>query len=434
MHELKMPQMGQSVEEASIVQWLKQEGDRVEAGDALFTIQTDKAEIECEAPVGGYLRKILIQPDVSVPVLTVIAFIGEKDEPIPETAAATKAEPAAAATAAPVQQTKPTALAISGAAAVGKGPISPRAKAKAKELSIDPARAVGTGAGGRVIESDVVAYAESMSSLRVTPTARRVAENLGIDLRSVTGSGERGKITKADVQSAGAGMAASVALPEGAVERIPHTPMRRIIARRMAESMYSAPHYYMTVSVDMSAAKAFRAGITAYKLSLNDLVLKAVIDTLRAFPAVNARWCEDAIEQMGDVNLGIAVALPSGLIVPVLKRAQALSVEQISAQARALIEKARNGKLMPDDYTGNTFTVSNLGPYGVDHFTAIINQPDSAILAVGQMKEQVVVIDGGIHIRPMMNVTMSSDHRVVDGALAAQYLAKFKEILERAAF
>lgn len=432
MHELKMPQMGQSVEEASIVSWLKKEGDAVQAGEPLFTIQTDKAEIECEAPVSGYLRKIIVQPDVEVPVLTVIGLIGEKDEAVPEVAAAPKAEPVAtaAAPAAPVRQTKATAVVTPGTVAGGKVFASPRARTKARELNVDPAHATGSGAGGRVIEADVVAYAASVSSVRATPTARRVAENLGVDLRAVTGTGERGKVMKADVQ----GAIPAAAAAEGQVERIPLTPMRRIIARRMSESMFSAPHYYMTISVDMSAAKAFRSGVTAYKVSLNDLVLKAVIDALRAFPGVNARWSEDAIEQVADVNLGIAVALPAGLIVPVLKRAQTLSIEQMSTQARALIEKARGGRLMPDDYIGNTFTVSNLGPYGVDHFTAIINQPDSAILAVGQMKDQVVVIDGGIHIRPMMNVTMSSDHRVVDGALAAQYLAKFKEILERADF
>ena len=220
----------------------------------------------------------------------------------------------------------------------------------------------------------------------------------------------------------------------GKVERIPLSQMRKIIAKRMSESKFSAPHYYITVEIDMSAARDFRVGVTAYKLSYTDLVLRAVVNTLAEFPGVNARWAGDAIEQVEDVNLGIAVALPGGLIVPVIKQAQTLSLEQLAIQGRALIEKARTGKLLPDDFTGNTFTVSNLGPYGVDHFTGIINQPDSAILAVGQMKDRPVVIDGGICIRPVMKLTMSSDHRVIDGALAAQFMGRLKAIMEMAAF
>jgi pyruvate dehydrogenase E2 component (dihydrolipoamide acetyltransferase) len=217
--------------------------------------------------------------------------------------------------------------------------------------------------------------------------------------------------------------------PAESVKRIPLTPMRRIIAKRMSESKFSAPHYYMTVEVDMSAAKVFRAQ-TPYKPSFNDLVLRATILALRDYPAVNARWAGDAIEQVADINLGVAVALPGGLIVPVLKQAQTMTLEEICGACKVLADKARTGKLLPDDFAGNTFTVSNLGPLGVDNFTAIINQPDSAILAVGVMKDRPVAIDGGLYIRPIMKMTLSSDHRVVDGALAAQFMGRLKEILE----
>ncbi len=210
--------------------------------------------------------------------------------------------------------------------------------------------------------------------------------------------------------------------------------MRRIIAERMSASKYSAPHYYVTVEVDMKGAKEFRVRNKAFKASFNDLVLYATAKALREFPNVNARWLGDAIEQGGDVNLGMAVALPAGLMVPVIRQAQLLSLEGLCAASKALAEKAQTGKLLPDDYQGNTFTVSNLGAFGVDHFTAIINQPDSAILAIGQIKDRVVVLDGGMHIRPIMKLTLSSDHRVVDGAVAAQFMGRLKEILEEAAF
>ncbi|NIA12578.1 MAG: 2-oxo acid dehydrogenase subunit E2 [Nitrospiraceae bacterium] len=430
MHEIRMPQMGQSVEEASIVEWLKQEGDAVAQDEPLFTIQTDKAEIECESTASGILRKILVAPDVEVPVLTVVALVGEAGEAMPDLdkygvdgAAAPAAQAEAAPAAGPVAAPAAEAPVLVAAAAAPGGRVfaSPRARAKAEAMGVDPATIAGSGPDGRVLEADVVMPSE----VRATPVARRVAQNQGVDLASVEGSGVRGKVMKADV------LAAAQA-PVEAAGRVPLTPMRRIVAERMAESKYSAPHYYMTIEVDMTAAKGLRAKGGGFKPSFNDIVLAAVVKTLRVFPAVNARWLGDAIEEVADVNLGVAVALPEGLIVPVIKQAQRLSLEGISAQCKTLIEKAKTGKLLPDDYQGNTFTVSNLGPFGVEHFTAIINQPDSAILAVGQMKDRPVVLNGGIHIRPIMKMTLSSDHRVIDGAVAAQFMAMLKETLEEA--
>jgi pyruvate dehydrogenase E2 component (dihydrolipoamide acetyltransferase) len=289
---------------------------------------------------------------------------------------------------------------------------------------------------GRVMEADVLAA----FGAKATPTAKRMAANAGIALTAISGTGIAGKITKADVAGAMTAATAATAaaavppagLPEG-IKRVPLTPMRRIIAERMAASKFAAPHYYVTVEIDMSKAKALRAKLP-FKVSYNDLVLYAAVRAIREFPAVNVQWAGDALLQMPDVNLGVAVALPTGLIVPVIKQAHTLSLEGMAAAAKSLATKAQNNKLLPDDYTGNTFTVSNLGAYGVDHFTAIINQPDSAILAVGQMKDRPVVVDGGIHIRPIMKITMSSDHRLVDGAIAAQFMGKLKEILESADF
>lgn len=452
MHQVLLPKMGNSVEEALIVRWIKQEGDTIREGEPLFVIQTDKAEVECEATASGVLRKILAPAGSELPVMTVIALIGGADEPLPEStepgqATQTSAQPEAAAPAAAsagagTADTRASAVPAASPAGAETVPVSPRARRLAAEKHVPLAGIHGSGVGGRIQSEDVLAVAES---IKATPVARREAERAGIDLRSIQGTGPGGRITKEDVltrvgtvpaaEAASGPEPAPAAVPmgDGAVQRIPLTPMRKVIARRMCESKFAAPHYYVTVEVDMQAAKAFR-GSLKFKASLNDLVLYATMKALRLHPEVNVRWAEDAIEQVSDINLGMAVALPTGLIVPVIRRAQLLSLEGLCVVTKDLADRAQKGKLLPDDYTGNTFTVSNLGAFGVDHFTAIINQPDSAILAVGQIRDRVVVIDGGIFIRPTMKLTLSSDHRVIDGAVAARFLADLKQILETADF
>ena len=435
MHEVKLPQMGQSVEEASIVQWLKSEGDKVERGDPLVSIQTDKAEIECESPASGVVRKILLEPDVTVPVMTVIALVGEADEPLPDlgqykisgpvSAPAEAVEPAGSPE--PAAHVAAPAAVASASVGLADAPVSPRARRRAEALHINPRLATGSGVGGRIMEADVNAYAASIAEIAITPTAKRLAEAKGIDIARVTGSGPGGKITKEDIEGATPARAA------GATKRVPLSPMRRIIAKRMCESKFGAPHYYVTVEVDMAATARFRAEYPS-KLSYNDLVMRATAVALMQWPQVNARWHGDAVEEVGEINLGFAVALPTGLVVPVVREVQRLTLDDLSKSCKALAEKARTGKLLPDDYSGSTFTISNLGGFGVDQFTAIINQPDSAILAVGQIKDRPVVIDGGIHIRPIMKLTLSSDHRVIDGALAAQFMGCLKDVLETAQF
>ena len=437
MQEILLPKMGNSVEDAEIVKWFKQEGDAVEVGEPLFSIQTDKAEVECESTASGVLRKILLAEGIEMPVLTVVALVGAADEPLPDLSqfggGSTQTAAAPDTPSAPTETSPAPVPASSTPAPVstaGNAPVSPRARKLAAERGIDASVLAGSGVGGRVMEADVLAASPDAGSVKITPTAKRMAENAGISPAGISGTGIGGKVTKADVSRA---MEAPAAVAAGVVQK-PLTPMRRIIAERMCSSKYSAPHYYVTVEVDMSGAKAFRARNKAFKASFNDLVLYATAKALREFPNVNARWCGDVIEEGGDINLGMAVALPTGLIVPVIRQAQNLSLEGLCLASRELAEKAQTGKLLPDDYQGNTFTVSNLGAFGVDHFTAIINQPDSAIIAVGQMKDRVVVIDGGIHIRPIMKLTISSDHRVVDGAIAAQFMGRLKAILEEAAF
>ena len=438
MFEVRMPKMGQSVEEAPIVQWFKKEGDRVQEGEPLFSIQTDKAEVECEAPASGVLRKILLEPNVEVPVLTVVALIGEPSESLPDLAQYGVSGGETAPAAAPVD-TKPAPVAaaaptenLSGESA----PVSPRARRKAEELGVNAAALTGSGAGGRVIEKDVVAAASS--GVRATPVAKRLADQAGLNLAQVAGSGPRGKVMKDDIlraqDSAAAPSAAGAPVVSAdGVKRVPLTPMRRIIAQRMSQSKYAAPHYYVTFEVDMTAVKAYREKLT-FKASFNDLFLYAVVRALREFPHINARWVGDAIEEVADINLGVAVAMPNGLMVPVIRGAQNLSLEGLAKASKSLVDRAKSNKLMPDDYTGNTFTVSNMGVFGVDNFTAIINQPDSAIIAVGAITDRVVAYNGGIHVRPIMKMTISSDHRVIDGAVAAQFMARLKQILENGEF
>ncbi len=446
MHEIRLPQLGQSVEEASIVEWRKKEGDPVKTGEVLFTVQTDKAEIECESTADGILRKILVVPDIEVAVLTVVALVGDADEPLPDLAQYSEAAPEtppAPGASAPAAPSAPAAATVQAPAETpetpareqapgGRTPVSPRARRRAEQLKVDPVFAQGSGVGGRVMEADVEAYAAQVA---LTPTARQLVLEHALDATRIKGTGPGGKITKADVQQALASprAAASPMIP-GEVQQLPLTPMRRIIAERMTASKFSAPHYYITVEVDMAAAMAFRSGCTEFKPSVNDLVLRASALAIQQHPQVNARWAGDAIELAGDINLGFAVAMPAGLIVPVVRQVQTKTLKDISRECSGLAEKARAGKLLPDDYSGNTFTVSNLGAFGVDQFTAIINQPDSAILAVGQIKDRPVVIEGGIHVRPIMKMTLSSDHRVIDGAVAAQFMKTLKDILEDANF
>ncbi len=457
MKEIKMPQLGQSVEEASIVQWLKKEGDSIAVGEPIFTIQTDKAEIEYESAEEGTLRKILVQEDEEVPVFTVVALVGDAGEAIPDLAQyATGSGSAAPAEAespkveeaktevAPEPEVEVASSGSTAKVSTTSGFASPRARKTADSHDVDLTQLDGSGPHGRVLEADVLAYEAGQEAVASSPSARRMAKMGGIDLTTVEGTGPSGRVVKEDIASAlegGTVPATSASVPKQAIQPIapsgdgkvtPLSPMRKVIAQRMIESKFGAPHFYITIEVDMKKSMAYRTGLGDFKPSFNELVLRACARAIQDYPVVNSRWLGDAIEELQDINIGFAVTLPTGLIVPVIKQMQKKSLQDISRESKVLAEKARTGKLTPEDYTGNTFTVSNLGVFGVDHFTAIINQPDSAILAVGQIKDRPVVIDGGIHVRPIMKVTLSSDHRVIDGAVAAQFLGRLKEILENA--
>ena len=456
-----LAKLSPTMEEGTIVKWTKKEGDAVKQGDVLAEIETDKANMEMEALGSGVLRKILVPAGGKAPIGALIGVIADPNEDIepliakeaakaggaPKPAAAPAPAPAAPAPEPAKAAAEATAKAApadqpASAASAAKTPPAPTAPAPGPAPAPAPApvaasASAGTGGeGGRV---------------KASPLARSMAAHQNIDLSSVAGSGPGGRIIKRDIESwsgprpgaarasgtpARASSAPRPAPPGPSVtpgQELPLSNMRKTIAKRLSESKFGAPHYYVTIEIDMDAAVDLREQIQRLeegKVSFNDLVVKACAKALARFPLVNASWGGDKIATHADVNIGIAVAIPDGLITPVVRNADRKSILDIAQEVRDLATRARDRKLKPEEFSGSTFTISNLGMYDVDSFTAIINPPDSAILAVGAVRK-VPVVDGDT-IRPghRMKVTMSSDHRVIDGALAAQFLAEVRRLLE----
>ena len=444
------PKLGQTMEEGAIVKWLKKEGDPINKGDILFEIETDKANLEVESFFEGVLLKIYIREGITVPVNTIVAYVGAAGEKVPAQApkadvpaaapapvAAASAPAAEPAKAAPAATPLPAAASVAPAAVPAPRPapkpvaapapaarliISPRAKALAKDACINPARVTGTGPDGRIVEKDVQAYLASVGyeSLRITPAAKRLAAEKEIDILTVRGSGDAGRIMVEDV--------------ERALRRRPValSRMRQIIARRLVESKQTIPHFYVTVKADITDLMAYRADLKAkgYSFSVNDFVLEAVILSLEEFPVVNSVTDGQTISWRGDVDLGMAVSVENGLVVPVIRAAQTLTLKELNAQAKALADKARNGKLIPDEMVGSSFTVSNMGMMNVDQFMAIINPGEAGILAVSTGRQMPAVVNGEIKIRTIMAMTLSVDHRIVDGSVGAQFVNAIKSKLE----
>ncbi len=438
-----LAKLSPTMEEGTIVKWTKNEGDQVKQGDVLAEIETDKANMEMEALGGGVLRTILVPAGGKAPIGALIGVIADPGEDIGPLLAkeSAKAAPSAPA-AAPAPTPEPAAASEADAAATQiptprSAPPAPAEPPPAATASYGEAgAAAGNAEGGRV---------------KASPLARSMAAQRHIDLSSVAGSGPGGRIIKRDIESWSGPHAAPSSPPAARSsatpaprpapplpsitpgQELPLSNMRKTIARRLVESKFSAPHYYVTVEIDMDAAVDLREQIQRLeeaKVSFNDLVVKACAKALTRFPMVNASWATDKIVTHAEVHVGIAVALPEGLITPVVRDADRKTVLEIAREVRELAGRARDKKLKPEEFTGSTFTVSNLGMYDVTEFTAIINPPDSAILAVGAVR-RVPVVDGDV-IRPghRMKVTMSSDHRVIDGALAAQFLGEVRRLLE----
>jgi pyruvate dehydrogenase E2 component (dihydrolipoamide acetyltransferase) len=433
-----LPKLGQTMEEGVIVDWVKKEGDPVARGDVLFTVESDKAVLEVEATTRGYLRKILVPAGQTIPVLTAVAIITrEADEDISEYQAVSGqaageqvVEPGGPSS--EVAPTEPRTPEL----ATGRIMASPRARKAAREKGVDLALVTGTGPDGRIVEKDVVEYIASQP--KASPVAAKVAAAAGVDLAEVTGTGIRGRIMRADVESA---IAQSPSSPVEAVaaEREPMAGVRRIIAERMAASHRATAGVTLVIEVDATELVKARESLQAtvseewgFAPGYNDLLGLIVARALREFPYMNARLSDDgeAIERLTAINLGMAVDTERGLLVPVIRDADQKGLRAFGTEFRALMERARAGRSLPDDLTGGTFTITNLGMFEVDAFTPIINLPEAAILGTGRIQPKAVVRDGEVVARQMWTLSLTFDHRLVDGAPAARFLQRIKGLIE----
>jgi pyruvate dehydrogenase E2 component (dihydrolipoamide acetyltransferase) len=438
-----MPALSPTMTEGTLTRWLKKEGDQIKAGDVIAEIETDKATMEVEAVEEGVLGKILVDDGTEgVQVNAPIAVMVDEGEAVPaggaSSAPASKAEPAAS---------NASTAAAREAPAPAPTPQSPPAASPAPLPRPAPPAANGhdAGAGERVFAS---------------PLARRMARQAGIDLSALKGSGPNGRIVRADIEAVrkgdtpggAAAPAAAIAPPAAAPaarpstqviaaahKLVPHSSMRKVIARRLAEAKATIPHFYVSMDIEIDAlidlmkqlnVKAPKEGPGAYAITINDLVIKASAATLRQIPTVNASWTEDGMAFYDDVDISVAVAIPDGLITPIIRQADRKGLATISAEMKDLAARARAGKLKPEEFQGGGFSISNMGMFGVTEFAAIINPPQGAILAVAAGQKRPVVKNDALAIATVMTCTLSVDHRVVDGALGAQWLRAFKKVVE----
>ena len=440
-----MEALSPTMEEGRLVKWNKNEGDAVKSGDVLAEVETDKAVMELVARGDGVLRKRLANEGDASPVGTLLAVIGTPDENIDAiigAAVPATASAPAAASAKPAQenaapqssdQSQSEASTPPQPKVAGPAPGAPPATRSAAPRPTAPPPPKGNGARPG-------APAATGGRQRSSPLARRLASDKGIQLGGIQGSGPGGRIVKRDIENAKAtgGAARSAAAErlatEGDFRDIPLTQIRKTIARRLLESNGPVPTFFLTAEFDATRAAEMRAQLAEmgdqYKASFNDIVIKAVALALAEHPEVNAHWLTDKIRQFNRIHVAMAVAVEDGLITPVLFDADRLSLWKISEKARDLAKRARERKLMPEEYTGSTFSVSNLGMLGIDQFTAIINPPEAGILAIGGVEEKPVVVDGQLEVRQRMRVTMSCDHRVIDGATGARFLQTVRRYIE----
>ena len=447
--EIIMPKLGLTMSEGSVVRWIKKDGETVKKGELLFEVQTDKVVLEVESPADGIV-KILTGEGVVVPVTTIIAWVLGAGEAVPGGAAAGPAAPtpqaAAAAAPAPAAEAGPAAEAaeLTG----GRVAASPAAKRVARELGVDIASVKGTGPGGRIVEKDVREAAESRR-VKITPVARRMAEEAGLDLSKIAGTGPEGRVTKEDVERELAKAAAPAPAPALApapaprpvvpaeAESLPISGVRQVIFDRMGASSRTVARVTEFTEVDATSLVDVRTRLKAelqktenVSVGYNDLLIMIVAKALKEHRLLNSAIVEGQIKLLPQVNIGLAVDTERGLLVPVIRNADTLSLLGIIRDLRALIERAMNGKSLPDDLSGGTFTITNLGMYDVDGFTPIVNQPESAILGVGRIVAKPAVYEGQIVPRQMMTLSLSFDHRSIDGAPAARFLQRVKQLIE----
>jgi pyruvate dehydrogenase E2 component (dihydrolipoamide acetyltransferase) len=433
--EIFMPKLSSTMEVGTLLQWFKEEGESVDIGEPLFEIMTDKINIEVEAYDRGILLKKYFQPDDQIPVNQVIGYIGEPGEKVPD-------EPPALSEESNEQSGEKTEQSETNEDAVevksnenGKVRATPAARRLAKETKVDLRNIVGSGPKGRIHLKDVKQYLETEKAQpKASPLARKIAEHENIDLKALQGSGAGGKVMKQDVINAIQASSQKAQQPE---VRKKLSGLRKVVADRMVQSAFTAPHVTLASDIDMTKAIEMRTALlpvvekqTGFRLTYTDIIIKAVGTALSRFPEVNVHLEHDEIIYKNEVNVGVAVAVKDGLMVPVIKKVEQKGLAAICAEAKDLSKRAREQKLRPDELKGSTFTISNLGMYPIDVFTPIINQPEIAILGVGRTQEKTVVVNGEIVIRPMMTASLSFDHRVIDGAPAAEFLAEVKRILE----
>lgn len=411
---VRMPKLSDTMTEGVVAEWHKKVGDEVESGELLAEIETDKATMEFESFQDGVLLHIGVDKGDSAPVDSILCVLGEKGEDISQLLADEKD---GAKKEAPAPEAKAETPAPSPAPAAASTP-SP---APVASPSPSPAPA-SNGSSGRV---------------KASPLAKKIAEEKGISLDQVSGSGDGGRVVKKDVEnfvpSASSPQTSSIPSGQESFSEVPVSQMRKTIARRLAESKFTAPHFYLTVSIDMDNAIAARKMANSnedVRISFNDLVIKAAAIALKKHPAVNSSWLGDKIRYNEHVHIGVAVAVEDGLLVPVVRFADSKPMTTINAEVKDFAQKAKSKKLQPQDWEGNTFTISNLGMFGIEEFTAIVNPPDACILAVGGIQQVPVVKNGQVVPGNVMKVTLSCDHRVVDGASGAAFLQTFKGMLE----
>jgi pyruvate dehydrogenase E2 component (dihydrolipoamide acetyltransferase) len=463
---LEMPKLSDTMKEGVLRKWIKKEGDKVSPGDLLAEVETDKATMDFESFDQGVILKFLVKDGDTVPVGGPIAILGAAGEDISAALAQAQSKTGGAAAASAPEAAKAEKPAAPAAAAPAPAAAAPAAKAAepAKQAAAPAPRPAARPAAAP-------AAASSNGKILASPLARKLATELGVDLRGVSGSGPGGRIVERDVKAASeAGAPAPTSAPAAAApapaadvpradsslhhplaperrqesrpaiqvpgddQRVPLSMMRKTIARRLVESKQQIPHFYLTADADMEAAMAFREQVKEVhgaKLSVNDLIIKAAALALRRMPECNASWTEEGIVRHARVDIGVAVAIEDGLITPVIRSADVKTLGQIAAEAQDLAKRGRDRKLRPEDMTGSTFSISNLGMMGIKHFTAIINPPEAAILAVGTVRKEPVVKNDQVTVGQRMSLTLSCDHRVIDGALGARLLTTIISILER---
>ena len=401
-----MEALSPTMEEGRLVEWKKNEGDTVAAGDVLAEVETDKAVMELVARAGGTLLKQVIPIGTTLPVGGIVAWLGAKGEAVPDGASGPGSQASAPAA---VKAVAPTAATPAPAAPVAGGPAP---------------------------------VASSSDRIKASPLAKKIAKEKGLDLGRVQGSGPAGRVVLRDLDGAPAQAAAaplavgraSTPAPGVAFEDVPLSQIRKTIAKRLSQSLGPIPTFYLTMDVDMTRSAEAREALKALgpegKVSFNDILIKAVATALVQHPACNAWWMDDRIRVWRQAHIGMAVAIEDGLITPVIRNAEQKSLREISAESRDLAGRARERKLKPEEYTGSTFSISNLGMFDIEHFTAIINPPEAGILAVGKVREEPAVVNGQVVVRQKMRMTMSCDHRAIDGATGAAFLKTLKTLLE----